>query len=221
MRSIVSFLFVMSFSVAFSQVSVSAGGSTLKGWGPQKAWAGFHVGIEIPRDDASSFYGRYTHLFHNRDVDTTFVSLIPRDPASLPPGSVYSPLISSTASMNYHIINLGTRYYLGDGYDFGWAGYGGSDVVITINKVRMNNEPYDEALYVVDEYSRYDGSAFTLGFGLTGGVKYSRPPLGTFYFDAGLSYLLLYQPNNPYLYSNMINQLTFNFNLGFRKDILW
>jgi hypothetical protein len=222
MNRILSFLIVLLVgNFTFSQVGISAGLSALKGFGPNKPWGGFNLGIEVPRDDQTSYYLRYTHHFSKRDIDSVPVYLAPRDITTIPPGQPLYPTISSIPSMNYNIFQFGTRYYIGSGYDFGWSGYGGTDFVLTFNKVKANHAPYDETLYRIEDYSVYEGSAFSLGFGLHGGVKYSVPPMGTVFFDVSIAYILLYQQNSNFMYNEMIQPLTFGFNLGVRKDILW
>lgn len=211
---------LLSF-VGFGQVSFNAGGSMLKQFSPTKPWAGFHLGFEIPRDDEVSIYFRFTHLFANQDNDSADVYVTARDINALPPGSYIDLPIKGMASMNYNILEGGTRYYLGNGYDFGWSAYGGSNMMLVFNKVKMEYEPYDEELYEVNTDYDYAGSIFGLGFGLLGGVKYSAVPYGTFYLDAGMNYIIFAQGSTPGVYGGLYNQLMFTVNIGYRKDILW
>lgn len=208
-------------ATSFGQVGISGGLSSLKAFGPNKPWGGFHIGIEVPRDDQASYFFRFTHHFPVKENDSLAISLMPRDINNVPSGMPYYPTIGSLPSMNYNIFEFGTRYYLGSGYDFGWAGYGGTNFVLTFNKVRSNPADYDQEIYYIDDVYNYEGTAFSLGFGLNGGVKYSRPPWGTVYFDISIAYILLYQQNTNSMYNSMIRPLTFGFNLGYRKDILW
>lgn len=222
MKGIKLFIIAIMFSAsALAQVGISSGLSALKGFGPNRPWGGFHIGVEVPRDDQASYYLRYTHHFPVRENDSIQLQLEPRDINNVPPGYQYYPIIGSLPSMNYNVFEFGTRYYIGDGYDFGWAGYGGTGFVLTFNRVRSNNAGYDEEVYVLPDYYNYEGTAFSLGFGLNGGIKYSVPPWGTVYFDVNISYILLYQQNTNNLYNSMIQPLTFGFNIGYRKDILW
>lgn len=221
MRTISLFVLLFLSGVLNAQVGISGGLSGLKGFGPNKPWGGFHLGVEVPRDDQMSYYVRFTHHFQVKENDSLPIGLTPRDITTLPPGMPYYPSINSLPSMNYNILNFGTRYYLGNSYDFGWGAYGGTDFVLTFNKVRANHAAYDEQYYYVEDYYNYEGSAFSLGFGLGAGVKYSVPPWGTVYLDLGISYILLYQQNTNYMYNSMIRPLTFSMNIGYRKDILW
>jgi hypothetical protein len=204
--------FMMSIG-ASAQVSLSAGGSMLKGFSPDKPYGGFHLGLEIPRDDAVSFYGKFTHHFKQNAADSI--------PTFVYADDFTSKVINTLPSMNYNIIEGGTRYYLGDGFDYGWAGYGGSMVMLVFNKVKVAYEPFDEVKYEIDNSTRLDGSIFSLGFGLGGGVKYSTAISGTFYFDVSLAYMIFGQTSTTGVYTNLYNPLIFNFNLGYRKDIIW
>ena len=131
--------------------------------------------------------------------------------------------------MNYHIIEGGTRYYLGNGFDYGFSAYGGTNLMVLFNKVRLDYDPYDEVDYQIYNAQTYvgEGSYFSLGFGLGGGVKYTMAPYGTFYFDLNVNYLILGQPssnevnNTIFGYERLISPLLFNFNLGYRKDFMW
>ncbi len=203
----------------FGQVSFNAGGSMLQQFSPNRPWGGFHLGLEIPRDDQQSFYFRYTHLFANKEPDSVTFYFPARDINALPPGSYIDLPVNGVPTMNYNIIEGGTRYYLGNGFDFGWAAYGGSNVMLILNRVRMKYEPFDEVLY--EPIDDYDGSIISLGFGLNGGVKYSMIPYGTIYLDAGVSYLVAALPSKPEVYGGLFNQLLFNVCIGYRKDILW
>lgn len=205
-----------------AQVGIGAGGSVLAGFSGQGAWGGLHLTVEIPRDDATSMYGRITHHFKKEAAEPILaedflVYIEPRDPTSGLP----IEYIGATPSMNYTILEGGTRYYIGSGFDFGWAAYGGGNMMLVFNSVKIDYDPYDEGLYVVNEASRMDGTIFGFGFGLGGGVKYTNQPIGTFYFDLNMNYMLFAQANTDFIYGDMYSSLIFNFNLGFRKDILW
>lgn len=212
---------LLSVSSASAQVSFNGGGSILKGFGPQKPYGGFHLGVEIPRDDAVSLYARFSHYFKQNDFDSASIYLTARDITALPPGSEIAPLVGAMPSMNYNILEGGTRYYLGDGFDYGFGAYGGSSLMLIFNKVRMTYEEYDEELYYVDNTSSAEGAIFSLGFGLMGGVKYSWVPFGTLYADLGINYMIFAQPSTQYVYPGMYNSLIFTFNIGYRKDLFW
>ena len=221
MKNLIALIAVCLAFSSSAQVSINAGGSMLAQFSPNKPWGGFHIGFEVPRDDAVSIYGRFTHHFRNFAQDSLDIFLSPRDINSMPPGAPFYPTIGSLPSMNYNIIEGGTRYYLGNGFDYGWAAYGGSNLMLIFNKVKGNHAAYDEVLYVIEETSRYEGSIFSFGFGLGGGVKYSSAMAGTFYFDLNASYLIFNQPSVQNIYGGLHSSLLFSFNLGYRRDILW
>lgn len=214
--------FVLSLSlVSFGQVGISLGYSALKGFSNYKAHNGLSLGFEIPRDDAMTLYGRFTHYFRNLyPQDSLTYYLEPRDWTS---GYNYS-YTTATPGMNANVIEGGTRYYIGDGYDNGFAAYGGSSLMVLLNKISYKIDPYDEVNYVPSTSSNYqEGSIFSLGFGLEGGVKYSMPPYGTIYADLGFTYVIFNTTSiDPgYLYLAPYRGLYFAFNIGFRRDLLW
>lgn len=206
---------------SFAQMGVNAGGSMLVGFGSQKTWGGLHLGLEIPRDDAVSIYGRLSHYFGQSSADSIYTSAIARDISTTP----YSILVSGTSRMNYTTLEGGTRYYLGDGYDFGFAAYGGSNLMLIFNGVRNEYEGFDETLYELESSGAQRGTIFSLGFGLSGGLKYSLEDVGTFYFDMALGYVIFGQASNSVAEQaavvGLYRPLLFTFNLGYRRDISW
>ena len=128
MRSIllISTLLISGFLSA--QVSINGGGSMLVGFGNPQPFGGFHIGVEVPRDDAVSIFGRYTHHFKKRSMLPVPGFLLHKTYTSsgvgiLAPGDLYLPTVDAYPTMNYNIIEGGTRYYLGNGFDYGFAAY--------------------------------------------------------------------------------------------------
>jgi hypothetical protein len=205
-----------------AQIGVNAGGSMLKGFGTPRPWGGIHFGLEIPRDDAVSIYGRVGHYFAQSAQDSIFASAIARDIMTTP----YVIDVAGVSRMNYTTLEGGTRYYLGDGYDFGWAAYGGSNLMLIFNQVRNRYEGFDETLYELQSTNGQRGSIFSLAFGLSGGVKYSLEEVGTFYFDMSLNYVIFGQASNEaaavqFQQGGLYQLLLFTFNMGYRRDITW
>lgn len=215
-------LIAIAFSgTSFAQVGVSAGADMLVGFGSQRTWGGLHVGVEIPRDDAVSLYGRLSHYFAQSSQDSIYVSAIARDLTTSP----YVINVAGVARMSYTTLEGGTRYYLGDGYDFGWAAYGGSNLTLIFNGVRNRYGRFNETLYELQTDGAQRGTIFSLAFGLGGGVKYSVEDRGTFYFDASLAYVIFGQASNGVAEQaavvGLYRPLLFTFNLGYRRDIAW
>ncbi|MFT5858502.1 MAG: hypothetical protein ACI865_000590 [Flavobacteriaceae bacterium] len=200
-----------------AQVSFNAGGSLLKGFGAPEWFTGFHAGVEIPRDDALSFYGRVTHHFQKKANDPIDFYATAIDFSTSP----NILLVQGLPSMNFTIIEGGSRFYLGDGFDFGFAAYGGTNFMLVLNKVKVTYDDFDDQLYAISDLDRVDGKIFGLGAGLAGGVKYSVPRLGTFYFDLSVSYMFLAQGSQQNVYSDLYSSLLFNMALGYRYDIVW
>jgi len=208
---------------ATAQVGISGGGSMLKGFGTPGVWGGLHFGLEIPRDDAISIYGRLAHHFARSGQDSIFTSAIANDVTTTP----YVIDVNGVSRMNYTTLEGGTRYYLGDGYDFGFAAYGGSNLMLIFNGVRNRFDNFDQTEYTLIDNSGGDrGSIFSLAFGLSGGMKYSLEEIGTFYFDLSLNYVIFGQASNDaaaqqFAQGGLYQPLIFTFNAGFRRDITW
>jgi hypothetical protein len=199
-----------------AQVGLSGGINMLKGFGTPKPYVGMHLGVEIPRDDANSIYGRVSFYGKQREdfKSTTYVTAI--NPSTNP----YSLNVGYQSSMNYTILEGGNRYYIGDGYDSGFGGYGGGSVMLIFNSVKRNYDDFDQTLYTLPTTELPKGSIFNLGFGLNGGLKYTFAGIGSVYGDASFGYMILGQASNATassttLYSNLI----FTFNVGFRKEL--
>ncbi|PHR17268.1 MAG: hypothetical protein COA38_20975 [Fluviicola sp.] len=214
-----NYILIIALLIAGSvsaQVSFNAGSSTLKGFGTPKWFTGFHLGVEVPRDDAMSFYGRFTHHF-SRAGDSLLISVVAKEVTTTP----YVMNIMSISGMNYSIFEGGTRYYLGDGFDFGWAGYGGTSFMLIYNKVKTTYVDFDEVNYQIDASTARDGAIISIGAGLLGGVKYTVPRVGTFYSDFSVSYLFLGQVSNQTMYTGLYSSLFFGINIGYRRDLFW
>lgn len=212
-------LIVMAFFTSLSvsaQFSINGGVNSLKAFGVPGLYGGLHLGLEIPREDGISIYGRFSHYFSKDAQDSIFTTGTAINPATTFPTVVTG---RGTASMNYTIIEGGTRYYLGDGFDYGWAAYGGTTLKLIFNGVRTNFETIDQSLYTVDGGG--DGTILNFGVGLNGGVKYTRAPLGTFYADLGLSYILFSAASTTNINASLYSPIFFDFSIGYRRDLGW
>lgn len=212
-------LFLLMNSLFFhAQVGLSGGFNMLKGFGVPKPYAGMHLGVEIPRDDQISFYGRLsTYLPNTEQSDgTNYVYVTARDFSTIP----YQQQLFYKSTMNYTIIEGGSRYYIGDGYDSGFGAYGGSNFSIVFNSIKRKYDDYDQVKYELPSTELPKGAIFNVGVGLSGGVKHTFAGVGTIYFDVNFSYMLLSQPSNTTAQmTNSYSPLIFNFGLGFRKEL--
>jgi len=185
---------------------------------------GIHGHLEIPRSGDVTLYGRFSYAFPkaNYDTLTSYVTSVSQN-TSIP----YILAVNSRYKTSYFTIEGGNRYYIGNDYDNGFAGYGGSGLVIGIGKVRKDYEDkdvtgeYNWALtHQVDPSEILEGRLFTLGAYLQGGVKNTIPAIGTIYSDVTLNYLLLANANNNTAASTeYLSPLFFNFAIGFKKDL--
>lgn len=210
---------LMSVFGVNAQVGVGAGFSLLKGFGSTPAFPGMHIMVEVPRDDAVTFYGRFTTTLMSTEKPdgTNYTYAVARDVSTNP----YQIQVYYDSKINHNIIEGGTRYYFGEGYDSGFAGYGGGNFMLDINSVKRKYDDFDEVKYEIPSTEYSKGSILSIGVGVAGGVKYTFAGIGSLYLDCGLSYLLLAQPSNPTAQHGIGSLSRFNFliGLGFRKEI--
>jgi hypothetical protein len=184
---------------------------------------GFHGHIEIPRSGDVTLYGRVNYLLPkaNSQTITSYVTAI--SPSTNP----YILAVNSRYKTNYFLIEGGNRYYIGNDYDNGFAGYGGSGLVLGIGKVRKAYDKLDvtgivnwENAYETDPAEILEGRIFAIGGFLQGGLKYTMPATGTVYADLTAYYLLLANGSNSTAsQTNFISPFFFNFTVGFKKDL--
>lgn len=183
---------------------------------------GFHGHIEIPRSGDVTLYGRVNYLLPkaNNQTITNFLQAI--DPTTNPSAVA----VNSRYKTNYFLFEGGNRYYIGNDYDNGFAGYGGSGLVLGIGKVKKSFDKLSvtgvawENTYQIDPTEILDGRIFAVGGFLQGGLKYTMPAIGTIYTDISAYYLLLANGSNSTAsQTDFISPFFFNFTLGFRKDI--
>ncbi len=200
---------------ANAQFGVSGGTSILKGFGTVKPFVGIHLGGELPRDDQNSLYARISFYAKQKETLQGFTYVQAISPTTFP----NTQTISYVNSMNYTILEGGNRYYIGNGYDSGFGGYGGANLLLAFNSVKRTYGDYDQVLYTLPTGEISKGSIFNLGFGLGGGLKYTFAGIGTMYFDANFAYLITSTASNATASSvSLYAPLLFTFNVGFRKD---
>jgi len=146
--------------------------------------------------------------------------------------------------MNYTTLEGGTRYYIGNDYDNGFSGYGGTNFMLLFNTVKQtygasfidpSNTITDENYtwqndYVFDTNNPDSdvedrGQIINLAIGLQGGLKYTIPAVGTAYLDIGAQYIIYATTSNTLASqefdpnTGQFSRLVFLFTLGFRKDL--
>ena len=208
-----------------AQVSFSAGTGIVNGFGTDKSFFGLHAGIELPRNNDVTFYGRFGHYFSRPDDNTGTGTVIIQDltNTSLP----YQLQVNYASTFNYTTIEGGTRYYLGNDYDNGFSAYGGTNFMLVYNSVKLQYETTDITGtyewandYELQATDDQRGVIIGLAIGLQGGLKYTIPAVGTAYFDVSGQYSILGQANNATASNtNQYSQLFFVFTVGFRKDL--
>jgi hypothetical protein len=218
--SFIAVIFLTHFSL--SQISINAGTGLLKGFTTDKSFFGLNAGIEMPRSNDITFYGRIGHYFprFEEQVNSTFVTA--SDFTTIP----YQLSVNYQSKMNYTTFEGGTRYYLGNDYDNGFSLYGGGNFMLYINSVKRDYEKEDatgnyswEANYQLPTNEPEKGKILSIAMGLQGGMKYTIPATGTFYFDVNGQYSIFGQASNNNISTELYSPLFFTINIGFRKDL--
>jgi hypothetical protein len=223
MKLLIAFLMIVVSLPLISQISLNAGTGLIKGFTVPKPFFGFHGGIELPRSNDETFYGRIGYYFPQKE-DITFSTYVTAADVNTQPNVLTVNYVTKT---NYFTIEGGTRRYLGNDYDNGFSLYGGTNAMLVFNTVKRDYEKYDatgqyqwEPNYLTSPSEQDKGNVLSLAVGLQGGLKYTIPAAGTLYFDINGQYAIFGKANNVTASNtNLYSQLFFSFNVGFRKDL--
>ena len=226
LKSLITLFVSICIGVSLNaQVSISAGMGGVNGFSTSKSFFGLHGGLQLPRNNDVTFYGRFGHYFSRPDdiQNTTTVILQDLTNTSLP----YQLQVYSNSTFNYTTIEGGTRYYIGNDYDNGFSAYGGSNFMLLFNTVKLEYEKTDitgtyewENDYALATSEDDRGVIIGLALGIQGGLKYTIPAVGTAYFDISGQYSIIGQANNATASNtNLYSPLFFVFTVGFRKDL--
>ncbi len=207
----------------YAQVAVGGGFSNMFQFGNSKPLLGANLFVEIPRNNEVTFYVRANYLAPQRFMgEATKFEALAINPATTPNMVPVNGILQNKSG--YFIIDGGTRYYLLNGFDEGVSIYGGTNLGLVINTVNYGYQldDYDKQNYSLDHYNLNDyrgkGTIIGMAIGFTGGVKYTVPKIGTFFFDVNPHLIMFAIPSANNLPSNHFKSLLFNFNIGFRKE---
>lgn len=215
-------LIIVALCCAFSgnaQVGLAGGYTFAKPFSSAKAYNGLHFGIEVPRDDESSIHGRLTISLPNRRNDS--LQAVANDNTTSPPYVV----VKNRISQSYFGIEGGTRRYIGNGYDYGFSGYGGTVFNLAVYTIKnqliddIDRSKYSLFTAGAQPLDSDKGSLLLLNLGLQGGVKYNMY-FGMVYMDVSLCYSILGAASNTFAseyYSG--SPLLFTVNVGIRKEL--
>lgn len=200
-----------------AQLSVSAGPSLFNNFGIGTNFYGFDIGGEYSDSDEESYWGRISFYpgKRNRSIDSVYLE--PYDPVM----DFHS--LNFQTKTSYIQFSGGSRYYIGDGYQYGLAAYGGYKFSVILGTCKFELDPYDELRYKSPSLITERSQLFSFGIGLNGGVKYSFGTLGTVFLDTSLDFVLWGTTSTAgFEYSDYLRgPLFFSINLGFRKDLDW
>lgn len=217
-------LLLMVSTTVGAQFSVGGGASTLLEFGNRKPFYGLHFNVEVPRNNEVTFYGRLTYHFRQNNVaNIGEFAAIAKDVNTQPSYEMVN--VDNVTSLNYFMIDGGTRYYLLNGFDEGFSLYGGTNLGLIVNTVKYGSRvgDYNADLYTLEmgDFStdRDKGTIIRLAVGFTGGIKYTIPTIGSFYFDVNPHLTIFGIPSSANIPSNIYRPVFFNFNIGFRKEL--
>lgn len=219
-KRIAFFAFLLQISISNAQYSVNGGVSYLKAFGIPKPYIGFHIGGEIPRDNEVSFYLRASFYAKNK-LDNVLYPAHYIALENLDTNNFTIATVKADSYFNYKTIDGGMRYYLLDGYDNGFALYGGSNVMGIINKAKYKVGDFDESKYRLPVGTELTGTILNIAVGFSGGAKYTFTGVGSLYFDLTCDYILMPIFSNQTaldMANNFYSPLLFTINFGFRKD---
>jgi hypothetical protein len=217
-------IFCACFTASLSaQTSISVGTGFMNGVGTGYKPFGFHVGLELPRSSDLTFYVRAAGYLPSLGADTYYANMTAINQNTIP----YTLSVPYQSKSSTYYFEGGTRYYLINDYDNGFGAYGGSILGLGINSTNLKYSKYDytntyiwEGGYLPSNGNENKGSIYYLTLGIQGGLKYTIPITGTFYFDITGTYSILNIANNDIGSSSpTYSRLNFLFNLGFRRDL--
>ncbi len=193
--------------------------------GQKSIMPGIHGHIEVPRSGDVTLYGRATFLFPKADLNTN-IDYLPAINANTNP---YALPVNYQLKTRFINIEGGNRYYIGNDYDNGFAGFGGSGLSLMYGKNYKLYEDTDtsgqiswSSNYQINPSSGLSKNYFLICGFLQGGVKYTFPSVGTIYADLSISYPLISNYNNVItddFYTRFISAFILNFGIGFKKDL--
>jgi len=223
MKAFILGLVLLATTAVQAQLSISGGVGKLNGVGTDRKPFILNLGIEFPRSSDLTFFMRATYGPRITDANTDSAYVTAIDLNTTP----------STLTIPYSIrcqtfyVEGGTRSYMLNDYDNGFALYGGTVFGFGINTTDAKFSKYDvsntyewEGKYKLPNNNPTKGSIYYLALGIQGGMKYTIPVKGTIFFDITGTYSVLdLANNNAGTRSFTYSPLNFLFQLGYRKDL--
>lgn len=217
MRNILLLLMICLVSIsAHTQVGISMGPIVQHGFGTKKVFGGLNLGVEIPRNENSSFIARIYGTLKTTYQDSTYAEA----KAGVTPSVLMVDMKNGVST--YGIEGGMRRYFMGTNFDdYGFSLYGGS--IFSLSFYRLSSkllDPIDENSYTLP--SRSQGSVIMLNFGLQGGMK-KQFTWGNLFLDLSLTYAILATGSSNYTPGSKTSFSSLNFfaMLGYRRDIYW
>ncbi len=220
-------LWFLTFTLLFlnntiAQVSVSGGMGIMNGFATQRTSYGFNLGVEIPKSSDLTFYIRASAFLPKVEADTNYANMTALSQTTFPS----TLTVPYTQRSSTFLIEGGTRSYMINDYDNGFALYGGSVFGVGVNttsakfsKKDYTNQYQWEGLYSLPAGTNTKGSIYFLGIGVQGGMKYTIPVRGTIFLDFTGIYSILNVANNDAGAQSMTYaKMNFLVQFGYRRD---
>src|SRR5690554_600701 len=223
------FLLTATTNVSVAQFSLGGGVSTFHGINLPVNRIGGNIFLEVPRTPENTLFVRAAYMLPNKDRQT--LGLYEKEGFTPTDENLTTEKVTKTS---YFAVDGGTRYYLFNQYDIGFAVFAGGHIKGILSSYSYNYH-LDKGLnpddYLADQAPSSSGGvsppepirnlnpqySLLFAFGGTIGVKYQLPIRGALMFDMGLEVITrLYDPYA--ILGNDISPLSVSFNLGYRFD---
>lgn len=185
----------------------------------KKQLHGISIGLDIPRSGFITPYGQFTLFTPYRNFENSIGNGVPKNPSD--PFLFDVPARSKT--MTYSL-ELGTIYYLGGAYDYGFSGmiHNSMRILLMPTKIELIDFDFDKYEFqpIDPNASLANSTGFVLNTSFGAGLKYTFE-WGSVYALANIE-LALFGDRIPGYYfdeSGRVSPLSFSTRLGIRRDL--
>lgn len=179
--------------------------------GSKKYQPGVSFFMDIPKTKTIALYGKLGYYFPCSVTDTN-AYVVAKDPMTIP----YQRSAENKTVINTFSLHLGTKYFVGNTYNFGFSGVFNTHFRILVSPVKSGITGYDASKYEPSPSQTSTSAKYTsiyLAAGGGAGVKYSQP-WGTLFAGINADFLLLYLKPSP-----IASHIIVGFEVGYRRDI--
>lgn len=211
-KLILALMFVLTSSGISAQYSIGGGLSAFGGFDTEFTRIGINGFYEVPRNEVNTFYIRGTLTIPLNVIDTINVEGNPNNP---PTPFVKQVELKRRTTM--FSVDGGTRIYLYNTYDAGFAVYGGFHLKGILASYSERLGDYDTDLYTPQQGTFPKSTSLLMSIGGNLGFKYQLPMNGSITADVTVDVIRrLHDPAS--ILGQEIAPLSFSLNLGYRFD---